>query len=414
MASLSIAAFGLRGASAAAKLLLVVYLASAGSSELLGKFAVISTVVAIFIQVAGLEINQVVGRRIHKLKVEEVAQILREQILLCALTYIALIPICLLVNTDLLLPYWFLVAIILVLEHFITEIYRLNILFLRPVFASCLLFIKNAGWVAIYIGFTWFNLEHLNFLTLLYCWSGILFLTALPLIVIAWNHHSHNKSIHFLATFNNALELVKEAIPFVISALLAAGIAAVDKLALSKLFPISELGIFFFYSTCASILSLIVTFTVGSTSGPKCIKIYSTKNLESFLSSLQNLKKQYWAVIIVTMSLLLLLAKPLIGYLDKESYLKHFDLFIFLLVGAAFISLCDPYKLNEYLSRRDRSLVIGNAFHFLTLVFFVLIGVQTREIYFVAVGVMFSSILTFIFFFLGLPKRVAYLVKLQP
>jgi hypothetical protein len=95
----------------------------------------------------------------------------------------------------------------------------------------------------------------------------------------------------------------------------------------------------------------------------------------------------------------------------KESYLNNLDIFIFLLVGAAFISLCEPYKLDEYLSRRDKSLVIGNSFHFITLVFLVLVGVASRDIYFVAVAVMISSILTFLFFFLGFPKRIALSFK---
>ena len=413
MVALKIIAFGLRGASAAAKFLLVMYVAFMGASALLGQVAIIATIVALFTQVAGLEVNRVVGRRLHGLSSEELILTLRGQAAACLGAYAILIPIVFLVYPELLFTHWFCVGLILILEHFITEVYRLNILLLRPVFASCLLFVKNAGWVILFVALTAAKQVPMTFALLLYCWAGVLVLTAAPLIMMAWSHDNQHVATKISAAFHNAPGLVKEAFPFIASAVLTASIGAMDKLVIGKYFPISEIGIFFFFSTCASILTLIVTFSVGATSGPECIKVHTMQGQEAFFVRLQHLKRQYWTVILATTILILAFAYPLLALLTKQSYANNFDVLVLLVVSAGFVALCDPYKLEEYLSKRDISLLIGNAFHMISLIVAVTIGVQMSEIDVVATGVMLSSITTFFFFYVQGPRRVALWLQLQ-
>lgn len=413
MVALNIAAFGLRGGSAAAKFLLVLYVASLGSNELLGQIAILTTITALFTQVAGFEINQVVGRQLHSLQVDELALTLRGQAAACLVAYLLLVPTAILAYAELFRPYWFFVGLIFILEHFITEVYRLNILLLRPVFASCILFIKNAGWVILFISLTTAKIATPTFQLLLYCWSSILLLTAAPLIVSVWRRHWRLDGSQVLAAFHRAPLLVKGAFPFMASAILTASAGAIDKLIIGKVFLISELGEFFFFSTLASILSLVVTFSVGSTVGPACIKIHSTQGEKAFLARLGHLKRLYWATILATASLIVVAAGPLLGLLKNQINFTNFNILILLVTSAAFNSLCDPYKLEEYLAKRDSSLVIGNAFQFICLVLAVTIGANMAQIGAVAFGVMLSSLLTFLFFFAGGPRGVALILRLQ-
>lgn len=412
MVALKVFAFGLRGASAAAKFLLVMYIAFVGASELLGQVAIITTIVALFTKVAGLEINQVVGRRLHGLNAEELIRTLRGQTVACLGAYAILIPIVFLVYPELLFPHWLCVGLILILEHFITEVYRLNILMLRPVFASGLLFVKNAGWVILFVALTAVNRVPLTFALLLYCWAGVLVLTAAPLLMTAWRHQQHEDT-KISAACHKVPGLVKEALPFIVSAVFTASIGAVDKLMIGKYFPISELGIFFFFATCASILTLVVTFSVGATSGPECIKVHTMQGQEAFFTRLPHLKRQYRTVILTTTILILAFAYPLLAILNKQTYANNFDVLVLLVVSAGFVALCDPYKLEEYLSKRDISLLIGNAFHLISLIIAVIIGIQMSEINIIATGVMLSSVATFVFFYVQGPRRVAFLLRLQ-
>jgi O-antigen/teichoic acid export membrane protein len=412
MASMTLVAFGLRGASAAAKFLLVMYIAAGSDTALLGQVAIMTTLTAFFTQVAGLEINQVVGRQLHKLERQELTGMLRGQTAACLVAYAALVPVAFVFYPDLLNPYWFCVGPILILEHFVTEVYRLNILLLRPVFASCLLFVKNAGWVILFVALTASGLARQSFPLLLYCWSGVLLLTSLPLLAMAWRQHRRVAGGK-VSAIHRAPGLVKEAMPFIASAVLTAAGGAIDKLMISKAFPVSELGVYFFFSTCASILTLVVTFSVGSTAGPACIKAHATDSHDAFMARLRKLKRQYWATILATSALIAASAVPLLVLIDKQAYAGQYAILLLLVASAAFLSLCDPYKLDEYLSKRDGSLLIGNVFHVVSLIIAIAIGARAAEIAMVATGVMLSSLLTYLFFLMRGPRRLARLMRLH-
>ncbi len=410
---MNLIAFALRGGSAASKFLLVMYIATTSGSQLLGQVAILTTLTAFFTQVAGLEINQVLGRRLHGLDAEELSRTLCGQAIASLCIYAVLIPGALLVYIDQLGPYWFYIGLILILEHFITEVYRLNILLLRSIFASCLLFIKNAGWVLLFVGLTITNIERPSFTLLLYCWSFVLLLISIPLFASAWRHLTIHNGRSTAAALHLVPPLVKEASPFLVSATITAGAGAIDRLIISKSFTESELGIYFFFSTCASILTLVVAFGIGSTAGPDCIKIHTTQGHETFLNRLRHLKKRYWITVFSTAALILSLAWPLLIFFKRDIFFENIIILVCLVINAAFISLCDPYKLEEYLSKRDSSLIIGNSFHFTTILLAISAGAYASEINVVAVGIMLSSILTFIFFYIKGPHRVAQLIRLS-
>lgn len=409
MQLIKVAAFGLRGMSAAAKFLLVMYIASAGSAELLGQVAIITAITTLFSQVAGLEINQVIGRRLHALNSAGLVQILRSQAIICFGAYVLLVPVALFSYTDIFAPYWASIILILILEHLITEAYRLNILLLRPVFASCLLFIKNVGWVILFVGISEINREKMTFELMLNCWAVVLILTGLPLALFAWNRNrSENKST-LKTSIKKIPALMSESIPFIACSIFTAFAGTIDKIIIGKYFSISELGIFFFFSTFASILSLVVTFSVGSTTGPECIKVHTTQGLQEFLVCLSKLKKQYLITISITAFLVIITSIPTLIIMEKISYFPYFWILISMVISAGFLALCDPFKLEEYLSKRDSSLVIGNAFHLISLVIGITISSLTSNINFVAIGIMLSSILTFIFFAMRGPRKLAQL-----
>jgi O-antigen/teichoic acid export membrane protein len=413
MAALRLAAFGMRAASAAAKFLLVMYIASSGDSVLMGEVAIITTVVALFTQIAGLEVNQVVGRRLHGLSPVELVRTLQGQVLLCVLAYVVLIAVALIAYPDLFLAHWLCVALILMLEHFVTEVYRLNILMLRSVYASCLLFIKNAGWVVLFFALSALDKRFLTLPVMLYCWAGILVLVAVPLFAQAWNAQQHHGGFSLPIAWRRGPELIREARPFIFAAVLTGLIGAIDKLIISKVFSLEQLGVYFFFSTCASILGLVVSFGVGSTAGPECIKVHTIDGEQAFLRRLKRLKAQYTMTIGATALVIIGAAGPLLELFGKRVYALRLDILVLLVGSAAFVSLCDPYKLEEYLAKRDSSLVIGNTFHGVSLFALIALGASTRDIDVVAACVLAASVLTFLFFCLGGPQRTARFLGFQ-
>lgn len=397
--------FLLRGGSAGAKFLFVLYLAAKASSTLLGQVAVLMTIATVFAQVAGLEINQVIGRQLHALAADDRLRLLRRQAQAALVAYLVLAPAAVLLYADLLAAYWFSACGILVLEHFIIEVYRFNILMLRPVYASSLLFIKNVAWVLLFVALVESGVAAPSLSLVLHCWFGVLAATAAPLLL---TRHAWPTLRELLAasTWPQSGALVWQARTFIVSAVAVAGIGAIDKLLIAGKFPAADLGVYFFFATCASIISLIASFSIGATVGPQCIKVHATQGREAYLPHLRRLKRLYWLTAVATMAAIMLPADILLTHLGKADYHRHIEILYLLTPSAALVVLCEPYKINAYLERQDLVLVAGNLFHLLSVALCVALFSVKRDIVWVSAGMLLSSLLAYVYFALDLGNRL--------
>jgi O-antigen/teichoic acid export membrane protein len=400
--------FILRGGSAGAKFLFVLYLSGKSSSALLGQVAVLMTIAAVFAQVAGMEINQVIGRQLHALNGDERLRLLRRQAQAALVAYLVLAPATVLLYADLLGSYWFSACGVLVLEHFIIEVYRFRILMLHTVYASSLLFIKNAGWVLVLVGLVEAGAATPSLALVLHCWFGVLALTAAPLLL---TRHAWLTLKEFLAPrvwLGQSGSLLWRARTFLVSAVAVSGVGALDKLLIAGKFPAADLGVYFFFATCASIISLTVSFSIGATVGPQSIKIHASLGRDAYLPHLRRLKRLYLLTTVATMVAILLPADFLLTHFGKTEYSRQLDILYLLLPSAALIVLCEPYKVNAYLERQDLILVGGNLFHLLSLALCVTLFAIKRDIVWISAGVLLSSLLSYLYFALGLGNRVFY------
>ncbi|QPF72737.1 hypothetical protein G8A07_07190 [Roseateles sp. DAIF2] len=403
-----VGAFGflLRGGSAGAKFLFVLYLAGKASSTLLGQVAVLMTIATVFAQVAGLEINQVIGRQLHALSADDRLRLLRRQAQAALVTYLVLAPAAVLLYANLLATYWISACGILILEHFIIEVYRFNILMLRPVYASSLLFIKNVAWVLLFVALVESGVAAPSLSLVLHCWFGVLAITATPLLL---TRHAWPTLREFLSASTWPAQsgtLVWQARTFIVSAVAVAGIGAIDKLLIAGKFPAADLGVYFFFATCASIISLIASFSIGATVGPQCIKVYATQGREAYLPHLRRLKRLYWLTAVATMVAIMLPADFLLTHFGKADYHRHIEILYLLTPSAALVVMCEPYKINAYLERQDLVLVAGNLFHLLSVTLCVALFAVKRDIVWVSAGVLLSSLLVYVFFSLDLGSRL--------
>lgn len=398
--------FLLRGGSAAAKFLFVLYLASKTSSELLGQVAILISVSSIFTQIAGLEINQVVGRQLHSLSLKNKEKLFHYHALAAFSLYMVLVPMLMMLYSDQLSTNWLAVVCILVFEHLITEVYRYSILMLRHTYASALLFIKNAGWTSLFVLLTESGMADASFGLIVQCWGGTLLLTGIPLIV----------SRHFLPTIRvfvkplewipQVVSLVCQARTFIVSSIALAFIGSFDKLLIDQLYTPAELGVYFFFSTCTSAISLLVSFSVGSISGPRCIKIFATEDRSSYLRHYRRLVQLYWLTTIGAVLLITVPAGPLLVFFGKTAFLQHIEILYLLTLAAALIVLCEPYKMTAYLEGRDLELVVGNVFHLISQVICMTLFSLLNNFTWVAVGALLSAVLVHVYFATGVAKRL--------
>jgi O-antigen/teichoic acid export membrane protein len=277
---------------------------------------------------------------------------------------------------------------------------------LRPTYASSLLFIKNAGWVLVFVAIveTGFAMPSLSLV--LHCWFGVLALTVTPLVL---TRHAWPMFKEFLVPstwFVQSGALVWQARAFILSAVAVAGVGAIDKLLIAGQFTAADLGVYFFFATCASIISLITSFSIGATIGPQCIKVYATQGRDAYLPHLRRLKRLYSLTVLATMVAIMLPADILLMHFGKEDYHRHIEILYLLTASAALVVLCEPYKINAYLERQDRVLVAGNLFHLLSITLCVALFAVKRDIVWVSAGVLLSSLLAYLYFAFNLGNRL--------
>lgn len=397
--------FLLRGGSAGAKFLFVLYLAGRTNSALLGQVAILMTISAVFSQVAGLEINQVIGRQLHSLSDDERQRLLRHQAHASLTAYLVLTPLALLLYADLLKAFWLSACGILVLEHFIIEVYRVNILMLRPIYASGLLFIKNAGWVLLFVVLVESGLGTPSLALVVHCWFGVLAITAAPLLCTRHTWPTIKEFLSPSSWRSQSATLVWQARTFILSAVAVAGVGAIDKLLIAGKFSDADLGVYFFFATCASIISLVVSFSIGATVGPQCIKVFSVEGRAAYLPHYRRLKHLYWLTAGATMLGIMLPADWLLTIFGRADYHRHIEILYLLTPSAALMVLCEPYKINAYLERQDLVLVAGNLFHLLSVGVCVVLFMLKRDIFWISAGMLLSSLLVYLYFLLDLGNR---------
>ncbi len=396
MSLINVIAFGLRGWAALAKLVFVTYLGFFSYDSLLGQFAVFATICIVFTQVAGLEINQTIGRKLHALSQQEQKQLFQLQAIASLVSYSVLSVLIVSLYYDLFEYYWVVGVLILYLEHYTTELYRLYVLQLNPLKASLLLFIKNFGWVLLFI-----TLHRLGYITasiesILIFWLVFLLLSAIVGSPKIKSVAEINSVFKIGAWQKNTWDLVWSSRFFILSAIAIAGIGAVDKLIIVKYFSVEQLGEYYLYQTIASIPALIISFSIGATLWPKCIKLAATgDNVEYELLW----KKLNNIVLVVTafLSLTIALAAPIVLRLFDRPSNDLILLYVLILSSSSFV-LCDPYKLNLYITRKDRELLLGNVIQLLLVVAFVLVALLVNKIEAVAVGLFSANTLSLFYY----------------
>jgi O-antigen/teichoic acid export membrane protein len=377
-----------------------------GEVELIGQFAIFSSVVILFTQIAGLEIHQTIARSLHVLNSEEKKSVIKIQSLAILLSYAVLMTMISIFYTDLITEHWILGGFILIGEHLSTEIYRYNIIMLRPIKASILLFLKNFGWVACFLILYINNLIEISIKNIFILWAIFILV---GVVYGAGNFVIYLKNIIENKEKNLTLKILKtiwEGKNFIISAIAIGLIASIDKILMVNYFNNEELGKYFLSQSIATVPALVVGMTIGVTIWPKCIKLAACEQEEEF-AKLWKKMQIYYGLTLVGISLLICMAFPIImGVIDKKYETNDVKLLLVLLVGSIFYIMCEPYKLKLYTSKHDVSLVMGNLIQLILVVASILIVYSRGDLLILGFSIMCAHLISVIMYKYEVPKKI--------
>jgi len=397
----NIIAFLLRGVSAFAKLGLVIYLGAASDPGLIGDYGLLVTLTVIFSQLAGLEIHQIVVRELHRLSEAELIKLLSQQTVAIIGAYVLLLTGFTWFYQQWLGIYWLLAGIILILDHYTTELYRYNVAKLEVVRATSLLALKNVGWVICLVVLDMIELYPVSIHSILIAW-----LIFLIIAIFVGTPNFQIPRYIFRSIINRdfilgSIKLIWMARYFMISAAAIAMIGALDKFFIDLKFSKEELGQYFYTYAIASIPSLIVSFTVGLTIWPQCIKLRGKERLLEYREKWCQLVLIY-IFIILALSLILYFGTAAIESRLSDSFDR--DLFGLLLLACGAITLIEPLKLRLYLESMDIKLASLNFVHLAVVFFFILFSLRWSELNALVIGLLLAHLIAMLGFYLKRPN----------
>lgn len=380
-----------------AKLLLSIFLIDFISTEEFGAYGIIAKTLTLSIVLLGLDFYTYSGRNILQGNKALQGQKIRDQFIFYGLGYLILLPALLSIFYFNIIAWeniaWF--YLLLILDHLSQELYRLLLLFKRPVIASALFFIKVGLWVLPLFIFWLVGLNQwLNLQSILALWTifeiigilfGLYFFKQLP-FKITWKEKINWQWIR------NGIWI---ALPFFVGTVAANVVEFADIYMIKAHFGEAgdfQYGIYGFFVGIGNIVQMFVQSAILIVFAPKLIESFSQdkgkyKTLHRQMS-IQNIVASLGIGVLVFLFLL-----PLVKYIGKTEIINHYNL-IFWLVGAKILlNISMIYHYHLYVRHKDRKIVLSMIFAAIVNIVLNLILIPQQGIY----GAAIATFISFLF-----------------
>lgn len=385
---------GIRGISMISRFLLIIILAKLLPLSDLGIYGLLVAGIGFAVLFVGFDYYSYSNRELLSVHKDEWSKIIVNQIYAYLPLYLLFIPIAMVVHYYKLLPsgyfIWFIV--LMVIEHISIEQNRLLNTMQKQLSASMVLFLRSGAWVLFMLPLIIYIDSFRNLETVLYAWltgglASISFATfAIKNSVQDW---------HFIKpNYGWILKGYKIGLLFILGTVTFRAISTGDRFLLEQMSDVSMVGIYVFY----------VSLTVGATafihagvivfSTPKIVTAFQEGEVLKFKYLMKRFLKELMISIVVMVLSLYLFIPFIIEWIDKVSYLDHYDVFYIIMSTAGVTVLNSHPSTYLYASRRDKYTLLSNfsAFIMFTLlsVFFYFNDGEYTPLYKVAISVLIT------------------------
>ena len=350
-----------RALTLGAKLLLSFFLIKYISTEEFGAYGIITKTLTLAIVLLGLDFYTYSSRNILQGDVALQGDKIKDQFSFYLLSYLLFLPLLslLFVYEIIAWEYFLWFYLLLILDHFSQELYRVLLVFKKPVIASALFFIKVGFWIL-----PLFILWMLGFDELKNLRSILLFWAVFEVVAILFGLYFFWK-LPFKINFKKKIDWswIKKGIlissPFFIGTIASNVIEFADIYMIKAHFGDQgdfQYGIYSFFVGMGNIVQMFVQSAI--------LIVFAPKLLESFSKDKQKYKKLHKQMSVQNIGASIFLALgvfifllPLVKYIGKIEIVENYNL-IFLLVGAKVLfnfSMIFHYHL--YASHNDKSII---------------------------------------------------------
>ena len=350
----------LRAATLASKFVLVFVLAKFLEPADVGLYGLLAATVSYVLMALGFDFYTYSTRELIVTERRNWAALLRDQGVFYGLTYTVLLPVCLLIFWAGFLPWklavWFFP--LLALEHIAQELNRLLVAMSEPLWASFVLFIRHGLWAIVAAIWMWLDPAQRGLDFVLLTWLlGVLSACALGALRL---RELDGASLARPVDWRWIRRGVQVAAPFVLATLSLRALYTVDRYWIEAIASLEVLAAYVLFIGIANAIMSFLDAAVFTYAYPALIALAGKGDRQGFDTQMRRFGLQTLLATAALSAAALVLAGPVIDWLQRPSYAAHFSLLYWTVLATALsaISMIPHYGL--YARRQDRPIVFSH------------------------------------------------------
>ena len=345
----------LRGITLGSKFLLSIYLVKFLSLEANGEYGIFVATISMLTYVLGLDFYSFNNREILQENSSESGKKIKNQFFLFTIVYLIVLPLLYVLGLFDFIgeKYVFLFYLILIFDHISIELYRLLVVFSKPIQANMNLFLRTGIWILVLI-FAWHNdfeeLKNLksvfnfwmigSFLSVIYS----IFSLSTTGISIPWREKIETKWI---------LAGLKIATPFFIATLSYKTIQFADRYMVEFYLGTKQTGVYYFFSNISMLIETFVQTTVVMIYSPQLIA--SLKKDKPFqINIFKTFSKEIVIYSVLAVVSVCAIIYPLLYIVEKTELFLSISVFFVMVTTRFIFNISLIYHFKLYVAKKDR------------------------------------------------------------
>lgn len=350
----------LRGITLGSKFVLIFLLAKLLEPAEVGLYGLLTVTIAYVLMAVGFDFYTYSTREMLNTERSKWMGMLRDQAVFYSITYTVLLPVCLFIFFQGLLPwgmvFWFFP--LLALEHLAQEFNRLLVAIGEPLWASAVLFLRQGLWAVVAAICMWLmpDLRHLSFV--LAAWTaGVLVACILAATRLNKLDRSSLKAAINWQWIKRGTHV---ALPFVFATLSLRALYTVDRYWIEALNGLEVLAAYVLFMGIANVIMTFLDAAVFTFIYPTLIAAAGKCDKPGFQRQMKRLTTQTLWITGALCIVVIVLAHPLIAWLDKDVYSDNFDLLYWTVLATALsvLSMVPHYAL--YAWKQDQRIILSH------------------------------------------------------
>lgn len=351
---LGITSMALRGVVLISKFILMVVLAAYLSTEELGVFALSMVTITLALYFVGMDFYLFSAREILSRPEQAHTRMIRDQFVFHLVVYLGGLPLLALVFIAGVIPWvyapW--IFVLLVLEHFSQELYRLLITLSRPIQASLVLFFRGGAWVYAVLAL-FLALEQARDLSLLFAgWvAGVACSIGLAAFFL--------RKMDWKAAFGSSVDWrwirsgLKSSTVFLAATLALQTVLFADRYFVEAYLGQAAVGVYALFASFASVIQTFVVTGVISILYPKIVSAFQAGEYEEYRRLMRKMAIGAAVACSVLVALAAMMIDPILTVIGKPVFKESVGVFWFMLAASVVLVLSWLPHYALYVRKKD-------------------------------------------------------------